>query len=123
MLLLMEQLESRLDVVVYRMGLAPTIFAAHQLVAHGHVTVDGKKVDVRSFMVKPGMEIGIREKSRKMTVVSEAMALRAQEVPEYHALDAKTFSGKMMSLPSLEQIPLPIPVNVAMVCEFLAHNS
>lgn len=123
MLHLMERLEARLDIVVYRMGLAPTIFAAQQLVAHGHVNVNGKKVDVRSFKVEPDMEISIRERSRKMQQINDAIALRTQEVPEYHSLDPKTYTGKMLTLPSLEQIPLPIPVNVAMVCEFLAHHA
>ncbi|MCB1149554.1 MAG: 30S ribosomal protein S4, partial [Chlamydiia bacterium] len=61
-----QLLECRLDSVVYRLGFAGTIFGAHQLIAHGHIEVDGKKVDIRSFNVKPGMKVSIREKSRKM---------------------------------------------------------
>ncbi len=120
---LMERLEARLDVVVYRMGFAPTIFGAHQLVAHGHIRVNGKKVDIRSFQVRPGMEISIREKSRTIPIVNDALATRKQDVPAYLTTDVKSFSGKMLSLPTLEQIPLPIPVNVAMVCEYLAHHA
>lgn len=118
---LMTLLESRLDVVVYRMRLAPTIFAAHQLVAHGHVMVDGKKVDIRSFQVRPGMTISMREKSRKIPVVVDTMENGTNEVPAYLDWDQKNFAAKMTAVPTPDQISLPIEVNVAEVCDFLAH--
>src|SRR5258708_6503453 len=71
--LLAQMLECRLDVVVARLKLAPTIFAAQQLVSHGHILVNGKKVDRRSFQVRPGMEISIKEKSRSVRIVKEAI--------------------------------------------------
>lgn len=119
---LLQQLESRLDNVVYRLKFAPTIFAAHQLVAHGHVHVDGKKVDIRSFQVKPGMTISIKPKSQNMPLIKHSLENTAHEVPEYLSLDPKAFSGKMETAPHADQVQLPIPVNVPLVCEFLAHT-
>ncbi|WP_420422124.1 30S ribosomal protein S4 [Simkania sp.] len=120
--LLLERLECRLDNIVYKLKLASTIFQAHQLVAHGHVLVDGKKVDVRSFLVKPGMTISIKEKSQNMKVVKDAVANTSREVPEYLSLDEKKMSGQLLSVPQVEQIVLPLPINIALVCEFLAHT-
>ncbi|MBN4067391.1 30S ribosomal protein S4 [Simkania negevensis] len=118
----LRMLESRLDVVVYRLKLAPTLFAAHQLVSHGHILVDGKKVDIRSFQVKPGMAISIKEKSRKMPLIQNALQ-GSSAVPEYLTVNVEKSEGKMESVPMPDQIPLPIEVNVPVVCEFLAHTS
>ncbi|MBT3393770.1 MAG: 30S ribosomal protein S4 [Waddliaceae bacterium] len=118
---LLEMLESRLDNIVYRLKLAPTILAAHQLVAHGHIQVNGKKVDIRSFLVKPGMEISIREKSRKIACVLNALE-GGRDVPEYLSLNKDAFSGTMLATPKYDLVSLPMPVNVAVVCEFLAHT-
>lgn len=118
----LHQLESRLDIVVFRLKLASTIFQAHQLVAHGHVMVDGKKVDIRSYQVRPGQIISLREKSQKLKIVQEAKDNGSRTVPEYFEVDAEKFTGKMLSRPDLDQIPLPLEINVPIVCEFLAHN-
>jgi len=120
--LLMQDLECRLDVMVYRLRLASTIFLAQQLVAHGHVLVNGKKVDRRSFSVKPGMEISLSKKAQEMVVVKASLEDSSREVPEYLTLDAKKASGKLEILPEHDQIPLPIQINVPLVCEFLAHT-
>lgn len=119
----LELLESRLDNVVYRLRFASTIFGAQQLVAHGHILVNGKKVDKRSFLVKPGMTISIKPKTQKVKVVQESIQNTAKEVPEYLSLDEKKFSGQMLSAPLADQVPLPIEVNVTLVCEFLAHTN
>lgn len=121
---LMEFLESRLDTVVYRMGFGRTMFAAHQLVAHGHVEVDGKKVDIRSFIVQPGMTVSIREKSRGMKCIQASLDEK-RSVPEYLSVEPTSFTGKFLALPAVEQIPLPegFTVNIAMVAEHLAHNN
>lgn len=121
---LMEQLECRLDSVVYRLKLAPTIFAAHQLVSHGHVAVDGKKVDIRSFQVKPGMTISIKkDKSRQLPLVQNALGNTQRERPEYLSFDEKNCTGTLVAMPQTEQIPLPLPINVPVVCDFLAHTT
>ncbi len=117
---LMEILECRLDSIVYRLKLAPTIFAAQQLVSHGHVLVDGKKVDRRSYQVQPGMTISIKVKSKEMPIIKQTLE-STREVPEYLSLDATQLSGKLVVNPLIDQIPLPLPINIPLICEFLAH--
>jgi small subunit ribosomal protein S4 len=120
---LLELLECRLDMVVYRLTMGSTIFHAHQLVSHGHILVDGKKVDRRSYIVKPGQTITIRERSRKNKAILESLETNPNEVPGYLSMDKSTFSGTLLNLPGEDQIPLPVPVNVPVVCEFLAHHT
>ncbi|ADI38918.1 30S ribosomal protein S4 [Waddlia chondrophila 2032/99] len=120
---LAEMLECRLDNVVYRLKLASTIFAAHQLVSHGHILVDGKKVDIRSFQVKPGMVVSVKERSQKMKAVNEALDNSMKDVPEYFSLDRNKFSGQLLSMPTLEQIPWPLEINLPEVCDFLDHTN
>ncbi len=120
--LFMQQLESRLDIIVYRLKLALTIFHAQQLVSHGNILVDGKKIDIRSFQVKPGMIISLKEKAKNNNFIKQSLERASMNVPEYLSLNAPKMSGEMLSSPHLDQIPLPIPVNVAVVCEYLAHS-
>jgi small subunit ribosomal protein S4 len=119
----MEQLECRLDNVVYRLRFAGSIFGAQQLVSHGHVQVNGKKVDRRSFIVRPGMVVSIRPSSRQMKSILMAQENINREVPEYFSLEEDKFSGKVISAPQIEQVPLPIPINIPLVCEFISHTS
>lgn len=119
---LLRLLECRLDTVVYRLKLAPTLFGAQQLVSHGHIAVNGKKVDVRSFQVAPGMVVSVREKSRKMKMINETLAEVAREVPGYLESNAQNYSGKLINMPEMAQISLPVPINVAVVCELMAHS-
>lgn len=116
-------LEARLDVVVYRLKLAPTIFAAQQLVAHGHVTVNGKKVDCRAFNVLPGMKISIKEKSKKMVLVQNALQNTSQEVPEYLSVDPKKCEGELLNPPEIDQVGYPLTINLPVICDFLAHTT
>jgi small subunit ribosomal protein S4 len=120
--LFLRRLECRLDNIVYRLKLAPTIFAAQQLVSHGHVQVNGKKVDRRSFEVKPGMTIAIKGKSQTLALVKGSVENTSRDVPEYLQLEAGSFSGKLVSEPHMDQIPFPMPVNITLVCEHLAHT-
>jgi small subunit ribosomal protein S4 len=99
-------LESRLDVVVWRMGYAPTIFAARQVVNHGHIHIDGKRVDKPAFRVMPGMSVSIRESSRKMPMIVEGVEHPPIKLPEYLERPAKSFEGKMKALPNAETLPL-----------------
>lgn len=121
--LLAAMLECRLDNIVYRLKLAPTIFAAHQLVAHGHILVNGKKVDIRSFQVKPGMTISVKESSRNIKTVNEALDSPMREVPEYLSLEKEKFSGKLLALPMPEQMPWPLEIRLPEICDFLAHTT
>lgn len=119
--LFLQQLECRLDNVVFRLKFAPTIFAAQQLVSHGHVLVNGKKVDRRSFRVTPGMEISIKPKSQGMPLIKQSLESTIHATPEYFSMDPTKFSGQLLVAPGIDQIPLPLPVNIPMVCEFLAY--
>lgn len=121
--LFLEQLECRLDNMVYRLRFASSIFGAQQLVSHGHVQVDGKKVDRRSFLVRPGQTISIRSSSRQMKPILAAQENISREIPEYLSLEGDKFSGKLVSTPQMEQIPIPLPINIPLVCEFISHTS
>lgn len=121
--LLVSLLERRLDTVVYRLKLAPTPFAAQQLISHGHIAVNGKKVDRRSFLVEQGMTVSVREKSRNMKLVAESIESPMRTVPDYLKLDKDTFSGQLIAEPLQEQIPWPIELKVADICDFLAHTT
>lgn len=123
--LFMARLECRLDTVVYRLRFARTIFGAQQLVSHGHILVNGKKVDRRAFNVRPGMEISIREKSRNVKAIADAMETSSHSTPAYLEINKEQFKGKLLISPELDQIEgqLPMPINIPMVCEFLAHQN
>lgn len=123
--LFLEAIECRLDNIVYRLGLAKSIFAAQQLVNHGHILVDGKKMAHRSFRVMPGMTVSVKEKSRTVKAISETVQAFSGNVPSYLILDKATFSGRLESMPLQEEIEqqLPLPINVGVVCEFLAHTT
>lgn len=121
--LLLEQLECRLDNMVFRLRFASSIFGAQQLVSHGHIQVNGKKVDRRSFLVKPGMIISIKPTSRQMKAVQLAQENISREIPSYLSLDADKYSGSLLATPEQDQVPLPIPINLPLVCEFIAHTS
>lgn len=121
--LLLQRLECRLDNVVYRLRLTSTIFAAQQLVSHGHILVDGKRVDRRSFQVKPNMTISVAPKARKNILIQASVANTAREVPEYLELQAELFTGKLLTIPEPDQVPLPLIINIPLVCEYLAHSN
>lgn len=121
--LFLQMLECRLDNMVYRLKFAATIFQAQQLVAHGHVYVNGRKVDRRSFQVQPGMVITIKEKSRKNKLVQSAIDSTNRSVPAYMSTDPANFSGQLMARPSMGEITLPLEINIPMVCDFLAHSA
>ncbi|EPP30991.1 ribosomal protein S4, partial [Chlamydia psittaci 84-8471/1] len=122
----LERFECRLDNMVYRMGFAKTIFAAQQLVAHGHVLVNGKKVDRRSFFLRPGMQVSLKEKSRKLQSVKESLENKDESsFPSYISVDKSNFKGELLVSPEQDQIEaqLPLPVDVSVVCEFLSHRT
>ena len=111
-------LETRLDNVVYRMGLARTRRAARQLVNHGHILVDGKRVDIPSFRVKIGQTISLREKSQNLAVVKEAVEVN-NFVPEYITFNADKLEGTFNRLP--ERSELPAEINEALIVEFYSR--
>jgi small subunit ribosomal protein S4 len=106
---LLQLLELRLDNVVYSLGFATSRTQARQLVRHGHVEVDGRRVNIPSFRVRPGMAIGVREKSRKNTHISEAVEFaQGRGIPPWLELDSATFTGKVLESPVREDIRFPI---------------
>ncbi len=111
-------LESRLDNLVYRLGLARTRRQARQLVNHGHVTVDGKRVDIPSYRLKPSQVIGLREKSRQLDIVNESMEIN-NFVPEYLTFDEEKREGVFTRLP--ERSELPVEINEALIVEFYSR--
>jgi small subunit ribosomal protein S4 len=114
----MVLLESRLDNVVYRLGLARTRRAARQLVNHGHILVDGKRVDIPSYRLTVGQTISLREKSRNLDVVKEAVEVN-NFVPDYLTFDANTLEGTFNRLP--ERSELPAEINEAFIVEFYSR--
>jgi len=106
---LISLLERRLDNVVYRLGFAPTLLAARQLVVHGHVLVNGRKVDRPSYVLRPGETLSLKEKSRKMLLVEEGLARSpARPVLSYIQVDRENLKGMLTSIPERNQIPLEI---------------
>ena len=114
-------LESRLDTVVYRMGLVPTPFASRQFVSHGHVRVNGKKVNIPSFQVSEGDVIEVREKSRQMTPVLEIIQNPERSVPDYIEFDNKELKGKFIRVPKLAEVPYPVVMQPNFVIEFYSR--
>jgi small subunit ribosomal protein S4 len=106
---LLQLLERRLDNVIYRLGLATSRAQARQLVRHGHFLVNGKKVDVPSFSVRAGDVIGVRATSQKSPVIEHAMEeVKGRGIPEWLQFDSSATTGRIMSLPTREQINLPV---------------
>jgi small subunit ribosomal protein S4 len=111
-------LESRLDNVVYRLGLARTRRAARQLVNHGHILVDGSRVDIPSYRLTAGQTISLREKSRNLEVVKEAIEVN-NFVPDFLTFDADALTGTFTRLP--ERSELPAEINEALIVEFYSR--
>ncbi|CCQ98611.1 ribosomal protein S4 (BS4) [[Clostridium] ultunense Esp] len=111
-------LESRLDNIVYRLGLARTRAAARQLVNHGHVTVNGKKVDIPSYRLKPGDVVGLRERSRNLVAIKEALNERAY-LPNYLTFDENKMEGVYTRLP--ERSELPAEIQESLIVEFYSR--
>ena len=106
---LLQMLERRLDNVIFRLGFAGNRATARQIVRHGHVRVNGRKVDIPSFLVKSGDEVSIRERSKKLSVVVNSLESRkGQSSPEWLEVNADQVTGRVLSIPTRESIPVPI---------------
>jgi small subunit ribosomal protein S4 len=107
--ILLQQLERRLDNVAYRLGFASSRRQSRQIVRHGHVEVNGRKVNIPSYQVQVGDEIKIREGSKKMTVLESSTEFAShQQSPQWLAVDHKNLSGKVLALPKREDVNLPV---------------
>jgi len=114
-------LETRLDAVVYRMKFVPTVFAARQFVSHGHILVNGKRVTIASYLVKEGDVVEVREKSREIPMVLEAVSSGERDVPEYLDVDHKKMTGTFVRVPKLEDVPYPVQMEPNLVVEYYSR--
>src|SRR6188472_2714958 len=101
-------LERRLDAIVYRAKFVPTVFAARQFVSHGHVRVNGRRVNIPSYRVKVGDAVEVKEKSKQLALVLEAIALAERDVPDYIEADHSKMTAKLARLPQLNDVPYPV---------------
>ncbi len=114
-------LERRLDALVYRAKLAPTVFAARQLVSHGHVQVNGKRVTVPSYRLKVGEAVSLTEKGKDLAIVIEAGQSPEREVPDYIEADHKKGSAKLSRIPVLTDVPFPVQMEPHLVVEYYSR--
>jgi small subunit ribosomal protein S4 len=114
-------LERRLDAVVYRAKFVPTVFAARQFVSHGHIKVNGRRVNIPSFLVKVGDVVEVKDASRQMVLVLEAMQLSERDTPDYLEVDSGKFSAKMTRIPGLSEVPYPTRMEPNLVVEFYSR--
>ncbi len=104
--------------MVYRAKFVPTVWAARQFVNHGHVTVNGKRVNIPSYRVKPDDVVEVRERSRNMALVLEALQSPERDVPDYIELDAKGMKARYIRLPELSEVPYPVKMEPNLVIEY-----
>lgn len=114
-------LESRLDAVVYRSNFVATVFAARQFINHGHVAVNGRRVTIPSYRLKPGDVVSVREKSRQLTFVLEATQRREREVPEYIDVDFDKLTATYNRMPQLAEVPYPVQMDPKQIIEYYSR--
>ena len=114
-------LERRLDAIIYRAKLATTIFSARQIINHGHVKVNNKKVNISSYLVKEEDTIEIREKSKQLALIDIALANKEREIPEYIQLDEKNKKVKFVRTPKFEEVPYPVVMEPNLVVEYYSR--
>ena len=114
-------LERRLDAVIYRSKLSNTIFSSRQLINHGHVRVNGKKVNISSYQVKEEDSVEIRDKSKQLALIDIALANKEREVPEYLQLDEKNKKVKFVRIPKFEEVPYPVVMEPNLVIEYYSR--
>ncbi|NNF24086.1 MAG: 30S ribosomal protein S4 [Rhodobacteraceae bacterium] len=115
-------LERRLDAVIYRAKFVPTMFAARQFVNHGHLKVNGKKVNIPSYRVKEGDVIEVRDRSKQLAIVLEAAGLPERDVPDYIDADHSKMAATFTRTPALGDVPYPVMMEPNLVVEFYAKN-
>ena len=118
---LISLLETRLDTVIYRGKFTPTVFAARQLINHGHIRVNKKKVNIGSYLVKETDIIEVREKSKKLTAIDGSLQSKERDVPEYIQLDDKNKTAKLVRVPKFSEVPFPIIMEPSLVIEYYSR--
>jgi small subunit ribosomal protein S4 len=114
-------LERRLDVVVYRMNLAPTIFTARQLVSHGHIKINGKKVNIPSQRLKESDIVELKDSSKQIPVILESATKQSRTVPDYLSFDVNSMSGKLVRVPMISDVPYPFESEIHLVVELYSR--
>lgn len=115
-------LESRLDAVVYRSKFVPTVFSARQFVNHGHIKVNGRKVNIPSYRVKEGDIVEVRDKSKQLAIVLEAASLAERDVPDYIDADHSKMAATFTRMPQLSDVPYAVQMEPNLVVEYYAKN-
>jgi len=114
-------LERRLDAIVFRAKFVPTVFAARQFVNHGHIKVNGRRVNIPSYRVKVGDVIEIKDKSKELPMVLEAMALPERDVPDYIEVDTSKCTAKLARIPTLTDVPYAVQMEPHLVVEYYSR--
>ena len=114
-------LERRLDTVVYRAKFAPTVFSARQLINHGHIKVNKKRVNISSFMIDDSDIIELAEKSKKLTMVEGAQQSKERDIPEYIKSDSKNKSIQLVRVPKFSEVPYPVIMEPNLVIEYYSR--
>ncbi len=115
-------LERRLDAVIYRMKFVPTVFAARQFINHGHIRVNGQRVNIPSYRVGEGDVIEVREKSRELGLVLEAVESPERDVPGYVDVDYKKMRGTFVRTPEFAEVPYPVQIEPSLVIEYYSKH-
>ena len=118
---LISLLETRLDTVIYRGKFTPTVFAARQLINHGHIRVNKKKVNIGSYLVKETDIIEVREKTKKLVIIDGSLASTERDVPEYIELDDKNKTVKLVRVPKFSEVPYPVIMEPSLVIEYYSR--
>ena len=119
--ILIGLLESRLDAMVYRAKFVPTVFAARQFVNHGHVKVNGQKVNIASYRCKPGDVIEVKDASKQLNLVMDAVVQAERDVPDYLDVDHTKMSASYVRTPTLADVPYPVVMEPNLVIEFYSR--
>ena len=114
-------LERRLDTVIYRAKFATTVFSARQLINHGHIRVNNKKVNIPSYLIKAEDTIEVKNKSKVMTVIAGSLASKEREVPDYIQMDVKNKKAKLVRIPKFSEVPYPTIMEPNLVIEYYSR--
>tara|TARA_Y100000590_G_scaffold43172_1_gene45974 strand:- start:8762 stop:9379 length:618 start_codon:yes stop_codon:yes gene_type:complete len=114
-------LESRLDTIIYRAKFATTVFSARQLINHGHIKVNGKKVNIPSYLVRAEDEIEVKDKSKDMANIVGSIVSKEREIPEYIQMDEKNKKAKLVRIPKFSEVPYPTIMEPNLVIEYYSR--
>ena len=118
---LIALLESRLDTVIYRAKFATTVFSARQIINHGHIRVNKKRVNISSYLVKDSDLIEVREKSKKLAFIDNSLQSKERDVPEYIQLDNDKKTAKLVRIPKFSEVPYPVIMEPSLVIEYYSR--